>query len=61
MFSFMQRKTAEADWAIWCWPGGYGDNNLFDFKFLGQFREGMLAFDGFKGNLGLESRRELTT
>jgi len=19
----MQRKTAEADWAIWCWPGGY--------------------------------------
>ncbi len=20
----MQRKTAEADWAIWCWPGGYG-------------------------------------
>jgi len=23
MFSFMQTKTAEADWAIWCWPGGY--------------------------------------
>jgi hypothetical protein len=38
-----------------------GDNNLVDFKFLGQFRKGMLAFDSFQGYLGLESRRELTT
>jgi hypothetical protein len=24
-----------------------GENILVDFKFLGQFREGILAFDGF--------------
>jgi hypothetical protein len=38
-----------------------GDNALVDFKLPGQFCEGMLAFNGFKGNLGLQSGRELTT
>jgi hypothetical protein len=34
---------------------------LIYFKLLGQLRKGLLAFNGFQGNLGLESRGELTT
>jgi hypothetical protein len=34
---------------------------LVDFRFLAQFREGMLTFDAFMDNLGPESRREQTT